>query len=421
MNPTVSKIIYVIELILAELIFLYPADKRKMFFLRLAGAIIVSTGACFIFPDTFYNNVLTQLVLFVSLFAVTVVCMWFCFSVSFYAVLASCVAGYAVQHIAYHICSLLGNAGVMADFVYGPFDARNIREIVFFPFIYLVFLFTLGEFSKNNECFKKCDRRFNYISFAIVFICIGLTRFANFFGGAGTVAVSLYAITSCLMALIVQVILFRVVSLQNENETLSLLWKEERKQYEISKKTIDTINIKYHDLKRRLRDMNLPEDEVEAIKDAVRVYGSRIKTGNEALDVLLTENALYLSEEGITLSYTGNGGDLSFMSVADVYSLFGNAIDNAVEAVRKVSDREKWIIDIVEEHIGDMVSVNISNFFSGDISLSDGIPVTTKSEDEGFHGFGMKSMALIAEKYGGRIKATVEGDLFNLNIYLMRG
>ena len=165
--------------------------------------------------------------------------------------------------------------------------------------------------------------------------------------------------------------------------------------------------------------MRLPAEEVESIKDAVRIYGSRIRTGNDALDVLLTENSLRCSEEGIRLTFMGNGADLSFMQVMDVYSLFGNAISNAVEAVEKLEDPEKKIIDIVSERRGELVSIHISNYFDGKLQLEDGMPLTGKTWEEGFHGFGMKSMKLIAEKYGGSLSVSADGDLFTLDVYLM--
>lgn len=64
--------------------------------------------------------------------------------------------------------------------------------------------------------------------------------------------------------------------------------------------------------------MNLPSEEVESIKEAVRIYGSRIRTGNEVLDILLTENSLRCSEQGISLTFTGNGADFSFMQAMDM-------------------------------------------------------------------------------------------------------
>lgn len=148
----------------------------------------------------------------------------------------------------------------------------------------------------------------------------------------------------------------------------------------------------------------------------MNVYDSKIKTGNEALDVLLTKNSLVCKEEGISLTYTGNGADFSFMSTMDVYSLFGNAVDNAIEAVRKVEDLEKKIVDIVTERTGAMITVVVTNYFSDQLQFFDGMPATTKKEEEGFHGFGMKSMKILAEKYHGSVHVRTEGDVFVLTI-----
>lgn len=196
-------------------------------------------------------------------------------------------------------------------------------------------------------------------------LTMGFTRIADAFGDSGSISVSLYAIACCVMALAVQLILFHEIDLQYENDTIRLLWQEDQRQYELTKKTIDTINIKHHDLKHRLAEMNamLSKDDIRSIEEAVNVYDSKIKTGNEALDVLLTKNSLVCKEEGISLTYTGNGADFSFMSTMDVYSLFGNAVDNAIEAVRKVEDPEKKIVDIVTERTGAMITVVVTNYF----------------------------------------------------------
>lgn len=414
---------FLIELMLAELIFLYPAQKRSHFSLRLFLIFAACIAGQLLLPvrAAVPQKLMVQFVAFAGLFLLTVAAMGFCFKLSAASLFSLCVAGYAVEHIAYHVSKIVQKGtGLFVGASLGPLQDWELVELVAFPPVYLIALGTIGYFAAKHECWKKSDMRFNALSIAVVFICVGLTRVANQYGAGDSVPVSIYAITCCVMALLVQFVLYRTVDLRTENQALQLLWQEERKQYELSKKTIDTINIKYHDLKHKLRDMRLPAEEVESIQEAVRIYGSRIRTGNEALDVLLTENSLRCSQEGIRLTYMGNGADLGFMQTMDVYSLFGNAVSNAVEAVEKLQDPEKKIIDIVSECRGDLLSIHISNYFSGSLQIEDGLPKTSKTEEEGFHGYGMKSMKLIAEKYGGSLSAAAEGELFTLNIYLMK-
>ena len=414
---------FLLEMLLAELIFLYPADRRSRFPLRMCLVLLLCIAGQLLFPSgaPHTQTMMTQLGTFAGLFFLTVAAIGFCFRLPFPSLFSLCVAGYAVEHIAYHVSKIVQQAtGLFIGASLGPLQDWELMELVAFPLVYLIALGTIGYYAEKNEAWKKSDLRFNALAIAVVFICIGLTRLVNRYGEVNSIPVSIYAITCCVMALVVQFVLYHTVDLQSENTALSLLWQEERKQYELSKKTIDTINIKYHDLKHKLRDMRLPAEEVESIKDAVRIYGSRIRTGNEALDVLLTENSLRCSEAGIRLTYMGNGADLGFMQIMDVYSLFGNAISNAVEAVEKLADPEKKIIDIVSECRGDLVSIHISNYFDGELQMEEGMPRTRKTEEAGFHGFGMKSMKLIAEKYGGSLSVSADGDLFTLDVYLMK-
>lgn len=419
----IGNIVFVLEILLAEIIFLYSADRKPHFILRApaACAAVLVISVFFPLPSGWVANPFYQLLRFLLLFGLTVAGMGACFKLSFSALLSGCVAGYAVQHIAYQVTALVSNTGLLTGFQWQYMTRQYLLELITFPPVYLVLFCTAGLYAAKSEWHKKADIRFNLVSLVIVFICVGLSRFTRYFGDFGSISVSLYAITCCVLALLVQFVLCRMADLRLENTTINLLWQEDRRQYELSKKTIDTINIKYHDLKHMLAGLKgrLPDEEIASIKNAVRIYSSRFKTGNEALDVLLAENSLRCGEEGVTLTYTGNGADLSFMQVMDVYSLFGNAIDNAVEAVRKHPDPEKKIIDIVTERMGDMISISISNFFTGEVVMEEGMPVTTKGVEEGFHGYGMKSMRLITEKYGGKLTAEVEGDLFNLGIYLL--
>lgn len=421
-------LIYVAEILLAELIFLYPVERKPCFPARYAAAWLASMAFVALTPTRWLIKAAPamaqpiEFVQFILQIAVTVAAMGCCFKLSWTALTACCAAGVAVQHIAFHVDRLLRLTGFTGRLTAAMALRQELVEFCVFLPVYVLFFLTLGRSAEKKGYCKHADRRFGLISVAIILICIGLTRVSNSFGDSDSITVSLYAITACFMALMVQLVLNSAVNLEHERELESLLLQEEHKQYELSKKTVDAINIKYHDLKYKLRDLagRLPEEELESIQSAVDVYGRQVKTGSETLDVLLTTYSLQCGEEGITLTYTGQGGDLSFMSIMDVYSLFGNAISNAVEAVRQLDDPEKRVVDIHSERMGDMVGVSISNFFSGECRMEDGLPVTTKREEEGFHGYGMRSMRLVAEKYGGSLSVTADGQLFNLNIYLMQ-
>ena len=106
------------------------------------------------------------------------------------------------------------------------------------------------------------------------------------------------------------------------------------------------------------------------------------------------------------------------MKSSDVYSLFGNALDNAIEAVIKLQDKEKRVIGLKVRSAGELISVTLKNFYEGELLLDEeGFPDTTK-EDKDYHGYGMKSIRMIVEKYDGDVSILTKEGVFYLNILL---
>ena len=65
-----------------------------------------------------------------------------------------------------------------------------------------------------------------------------------------------------------------------------------------------------------------------------------------------------------------------------------------------------------------MISIVISNSFSGDIVFDeDGLPKTTKDKN-GYHGFGTKSIKAIVDKYNGTLNIKVIDNVFYLMILI---
>ena len=96
----------------------------------------------------------------------------------------------------------------------------------------------------------------------------------------------------------------------------------------------------------------------------------------------------------------------------------GNALDNAIEATVNVKDEDRRIVGFKIHAVGGLVAINVQNSFDGSVEFgADGLPLTTK-EDKNYHGFGLKSMKYIVEKYGGDMFVEAKDGLFKLNILL---
>ena len=210
--------------------------------------------------------------------------------------------------------------------------------------------------------------------------------------------------------------------LEHDREVAERLLAEHDRQLRMSQENIEAINIKCHDLRHQIRALAAGGAAVDgAVLDdlarEVDVYDSSVRTGNDALDTILTEKRLVCARESITLSCVADGRALAFMSEADIYSLFGNALDNAIEAVEKVGDAAARSISVVVRQAAGVASIHIENRFAPDFAPrvgSDGALATSKA-DAGNHGFGVRSMRLTVERYGGTLATLVQGDTFHVN------
>ncbi|MBQ1449356.1 MAG: sensor histidine kinase, partial [Eggerthellaceae bacterium] len=154
----------------------------------------------------------------------------------------------------------------------------------------------------------------------------------------------------------------------------------------------------------------------EVLREVVReinVYDAAVKTGNASLDVVLTEKGLLCKRDGITLSSVADGTALSFMTAADIYTLVGNALDNAIDAVRSIDDEGRRSISLnLRSQLG-MASLSVENYYAGEIRLVDGVP---KNE-----GYGMEKILAVVERYGGTIVYTAEDGVFHLDALFPQG
>ena len=210
--------------------------------------------------------------------------------------------------------------------------------------------------------------------------------------------------------------------LEQDVAVMQRVRSDEERQYQLSKDTIDAINVKCHDIRHQIRHLEeggvaVEKGALEDLAQEVRIYDSKVKTGNDALDTILSEKRLLCEREGTRLTCIADGAALSGLSPADLYSLFGNLLDNAIEAVRRLDGAERRTISLVVSRRGDMAVIHEENYFDGDVRFEGGLPVSTKGDPLN-HGFGTRSMSQIVERYGGSMSMRAQGDRFGVTIVL---
>ena len=177
-------------------------------------------------------------------------------------------------------------------------------------------------------------------------------------------------------------------------------------QYRMSRDSIELVNQKYHDLKHQIAALRAePDAEIrnrwlDEMEEDILTYEAQNKTGNAVLDTVLTGKCLYCRKHSIDLTVVADGRHLDMMDRMDICSLFGNALDNAIECELKESDKSKRMIHLSLTTQKQFLLLQVENFCPDMPAFQDGLPVTTKRDKEN-HGFGVKSIQAIAKKYGG--------------------
>jgi sensor histidine kinase regulating citrate/malate metabolism len=163
------------------------------------------------------------------------------------------------------------------------------------------------------------------------------------------------------------------------------------------------------------------------MEQAIAIQESFMNTGNRVLDVILTTKSLQCEKKGITLNAMIDGDILSGIHVKDICSLFGNVIDNAIEATQMIEEKEKRLITLSVRSRNKFIIIECENYSDpASVRLkknqrrifgSDDLPKTTK-RDNVKHGYGLKSIAQVAEKYGGAMNCSYEDGWFKVKVLL---
>lgn len=404
----------------------YP--RRTHFAARLSSLLVLSAGALYVIRDLLELEKLPVFLYYLVEFGILMVLFHSCFQTSWEQALYGASAGRAAQHLIYSVLNLVGlRVAGLSTWQYngGVWLALLGTVPLYLPFCLAVYFLFARKMDTSQ--YKKSDfrRQMNLLSVVIVFICMGITRFAKdgaVWDESTYIAANLYAITCCSLCLIMQSKLCTQARLAQEMETVRMLWKEDSNQLALRKDTIELINMKCHDIRHRLEDhhLHLTDREKEEMESLIRIYDQSYRTGNQTLDVLLTDQGLLCEKDHIQLSFLGDGACLQFLTETEVYSLFGNALSNAVRASR-VLEEEKRQISVIIRSSGDIVSINVTNYYQGELRFEDGLPVTTQPDARDSHGYGMKSMRTIAQKHGGELTVKAGDGVFRLTVWLVAG
>lgn len=220
----------------------------------------------------------------------------------------------------------------------------------------------------------------------------------------------------------------RICELLAEKELRNIhsMLKAQYDKYRNYQSTFEVINMKYHDLKHQIAGLRaeMSDDErkkwIDSLEQELESYSPELETGNSVLDTLIAGKMMNCRANNIKITCVADGDILEFMHVADICTIFGNALDNAIESVTLIDDPEKRLIHLSLSQKKNFILIQINNYCENTITMKNGYPVTTKA-DKGNHGFGLKSIRYTVEKYHGTLNFDLKDNWFELKMLIPKG
>ncbi len=141
-----------------------------------------------------------------------------------------------------------------------------------------------------------------------------------------------------------------------------------------------------------------------------------VRTGASVLDALLFKKTEQAKDSDIALTFDVSCplGDTA-ISDYDLCSVFGNIIDNALEAVMPLEQNRKIAV-IIEKQL-DMLYIRCTNPYSGELRAR-GERLLTSKADTALHGYGLSRVREISAKHGGEVKITSDNGEFSIEILM---
>ena len=221
--------------------------------------------------------------------------------------------------------------------------------------------------------------------------------------------------------------LIRYFRMKNESDNYKRQLQMQIAQFERMEKIMEDVRIFRHDFPKKMRpivaylDADRPEEAkriAEQFSDfAVRV-GDRFHTGNYRLDTVLSFEQQLAEKDGITIDVSFDAAfPADGIDPDDIYTIFPNALDNAIEACRNLPENRR-VVTFRSRMDVQTVFVTIRNPVVGEIKTKNGVPQTSKA-DKTAHGYGFRSIKKAAAKYcEDNVSFRIEDDIFELRLFL---
>lgn len=210
-----------------------------------------------------------------------------------------------------------------------------------------------------------------------------------------------------------------------KNEYDLLIFKEELEQqkYEELTTALEKNKELVHDFKNHYLiiseyesqgDYQKLHDYVEELKGDFIKVNPQIYSGNHVIDLILSQKKMLAEQKNITFTLQVMPLSKQPLKDREICTIFGNLLDNAIEACEKVDVGERWISVKIETK-NHLFFIQIINTIQEKPQKSERGFLSSKINKES-HGFGLKSVQRIVDEYEGDILYQIENNTFTVRL-----
>lgn len=401
--------------VIPSVFLLRKTSRKKYFLLRFFLPLIAGMAIIYFIPQRVELGVFKFSPQVFLLYSLVVGVILFSYNTNLKTTIIIVLTSALLQHIGYNLRMILFeetglNEALSFDWIY------YIGKLVDYAILALqIFIVTMILKLSNSSLDEISYKSY----FVVLFAVAGLLAviFLSFDRSYALIEI-IYDTLLCLTLLFINIYTNKTYVSQKMYEASIV---KQNEQYEFLLASFDAIDRRMHDLKYYVNAIENGDNEerkkiAATLKEGTVDFEKLIYTGNSVIDSILSEKSVVCENYKIKFIISSNLSDLSFMDSIDIYIIFGNLLDNAIES-QKLVPQDKRYITIHSKKEKNIVFILIENYLDHRIEFKNDLPKTTK-KDKYNHGFGIRNVKKTLEKYDGELLLSQKQNVFQATIML---
>jgi len=213
------------------------------------------------------------------------------------------------------------------------------------------------------------------------------------------------------------------ITMQNEQDLFQMQVAAAQAHLEALQESQEKTIIYRHEMRHHLNliaayladnNMAAAQKYITGVENAIESATVETYCSNYTVNLILYSYILKAKNEQIAVETQINLSEKNTVSDMDLCVIFANALENAVNACKRIPNANNRTLKIVCKIKSDKLFIQITNSYEGTVMFVGDMPISTEES----HGLGTKSIAVVAQKYGGVYSFTAEDGVFKTSIIL---